>query len=68
MIKVLLQTFVKENGVGRSVYPNFPHSEKQAFDMETPEGFECVVVHRVSKDTVNVVLIQKEYPEEVIFI
>jgi len=68
MIRVLLQTFVEENGVGRSVYDNHPQNEKELVAHQVPNGFECILVHRVSQDTVNVCLIQKEYPEEVIIL
>ncbi len=67
MVRVLLQTFVQENGrVGRSVYDNHPRTEKDLLELQVPDGYECILVHRVSHDTVNICLIQKEYPEEVI--
>ena len=66
MIRVLLQTFVEREGVGRSVYDNYPHTEQELIELKVPEGYECILVHKVAQDTVNVCLIQKEYPEEVI--
>lgn len=66
MIRVLLQTFVEEDGVGRSVYPNCPRTEKKLIELQVPSGYECILVHRVSRDTINICLIQKKYPEEVI--
>ena len=68
MIRVLLQTFVEREGVGRSVYDNHPQNEKELVALQVPNGFECILIHRVSQDTVNVCLIQKEYPEEVIIL
>ena len=64
MIRVLLQTFVEEDGVGRSVYPNCPRTEKELIELQVPSGYECILVHRVSRDTINICLIKKEFPEE----
>ena len=64
MIRVLLQTFRD----GRSVYDNYPSTEQQLIALKVPEGYECILIHRVAQDTVNVCLIQKEYPEEVIIL
>ena len=66
MIRVLLQTFVEREGVGRSVYDNYPHTEQELIELKVPEGYECILVHKVAQDTVNVCLIQKEYEGEVI--
>ena len=68
MIRVLLQTFVEREGDGRSVYDNYPHTEQELIELKVPEGYECILVHKVAQDTVNVCLIQKEYPEEVIIL
>ena len=62
MIRVLLQVFRD----GRSVYDNYPHTEQELIELKVPEGFECILVHKVAQDTVNVCLIQKEFEGEVI--
>ena len=62
MIRVLLQVFRD----GRSVYDNYPRSEQELIKLKVPEGYECVLIHKVAEDTVNVCLIQKEFEEEVI--
>ena len=62
MIRVLLQTFRD----GRSVYDNYPHTEKELIELRVPQGYECILIHKVASDTVNVCLIQKEFEEEVI--
>ena len=64
MIRVLLQTFVEREGVGRSVYDNHPRTEKDLLELQVPSGYECILVHRVSRDTINICLIKKEFPEE----
>ena len=64
MIRVLLQTFRD----GRSVYDNYPYTEQELIELKVPKGFECILVHKVAQNTVNVCLIQKEYPEEVILL
>lgn len=64
MIRVLLQVFRD----GRSVYDNYPHTEKELIELKVPEGYECILIHKVAQDTVNVCLIQKEYEGEVIIL
>ena len=67
MIRVLLQTFVQEDGrVGRSVYDNPPRTEEELIQLQVPEGYECILIHKVAENTVNVCLIQKEFEGEVI--
>ena len=64
MIRVLLQGFRD----GRSVYDNYPRTEEELIQLQVPEGYECILIHKVAQDTVNVCLIQKEYPEGVIIL
>lgn len=68
MVRVLLQTFVEREGVGRSVYPNHPQTEEELVQLQVPENYECILIHKVASDTVNVCLIQKEYEGEVIIL
>ena len=62
MIRVLLQTFRD----GRSVYDNYPRTEEELIQLQVPDGYECILIHKVAKDTFNVCLIQKEFEGEVI--
>ena len=62
MIRVLLQTFRD----GRSVYDCYPYTERELVQLQVPEGYECILIHKVAEDTVNVCLIKKEFEGEVI--
>ena len=62
MIRILLQTFRD----GRSVYPNHPQTEEELIELQVPAGYECILIHKVAKNTFNVCLIQKEFEREVI--
>ena len=52
MVRVLLQTF----RAGRSVYDNYPRSEQELIELQVPQGYECILIHKVASDTVNVCL------------
>jgi len=48
------------------VYPNHPQTEEELIELQVPAGYECILIHKVAKDTFNVCLIQKEFEGEVI--
>ena len=72
MIRVLLKTFVEKKRDGRSVtvniYDNYPRTEQELFELKVPSDYDCIVIHRVSKNTVNVCLIKKEFDGEEIIL
>ncbi|MBR7132557.1 MAG: hypothetical protein IKD04_03410 [Clostridia bacterium] len=62
MLKILIQKFIDD----KPQFNRSPYQLKEAIEMELPKNFECIVIHRLSSNTINVYGISKEYETEVI--